>query len=244
MHEAKSTSTPLAMHDKLSDKQKPSSAKEMRDMEVIPYSNLVGSLMYTMVCTRPDIAHVISVCSRYMADPGKDHWEVLKKVLRYLKGSADKALLFERNVEYSGDPIVGFTDSDYAANEDNRRSQSGYIFTLFGSAVSWKSSLQHVVALSTTEAEYMAVTEAVKEALWLKGIVSDFGIEQKSHQTFHERSKHISVKLHFVRDIVEKGDVRMEKVSTDDNASDILTKAVPVAKFEYCLELVKLISKP
>lgn len=112
-----------------------------------------------------------------------------------------------------------------------------------------------MVALSTTEAEYIAVTEAVKEAMWLKGILSEFGVKQKSitilcdnqstihlvkHQVFHERSKHISVKMHFVRDMVEKGVVIIKKVGTEDNAANMLTKALPGNKFKYCSELVKL----
>lgn len=152
--------------------------------------------------------------------------------------------------------MVGFCDSDYAANLDNRRSQSGYVFTLFNSAISWKSSLQSVVVLSTTEAEYIALTEAVKESHWLKGIVGDFGVKQGSvvikcdsnsaiclakHQTFHERSKHIDVRLHFIRDEVEKKEVKIEKVSTEHNAANMLTKALPKSKFSYCLDLVGLV---
>ena len=154
------------------------------------------------------------------------------------------------------DALIGFCDSDYAAKLDNMRSQSGCIFTLFNSAVSWKSGLQSVVALSTTEAEYMALTEVVKESYWLKGIIDDFGIKQGSvsvkcdsnsaicltkHQTFHERSKHIDVRLHFIRDEVEKKNVKIEKVSTDHNAADMLTKALPKSKFNYCLDLVGLV---
>ena len=151
--------------------------------------------------------------------------------------------------------MLGFCDSDFAGSVDTRMSQSGYIFTMFGAAVSWKSSLQNVVALSTTEAEYIALTTALKESVWWKGIATDFGVEQHAvaigcdnngalslakHQVFHERSKHIDVQLHFVREEVENGRVKLFKVDTAVNAADMLTKPLPREKFELCLRLVGL----
>ena len=129
------------------------------------------------------------------------------------------------------------------------------MFNLYGTAVSWKSGLQSVVALSTTEAEYIAMTEAVKEAMWLKGILEDFGEVQTTvcincdsnsalclakHQVFHERSKHIDVRMHFIRDEIQKGKVAVVKISTDHNAADMMTKPLPALKFRYCQELVGL----
>ncbi|KAL7150071.1 hypothetical protein ABFS83_05G083800 [Erythranthe nasuta] len=222
-------------------------------MANVPYANAVGSLMYCMVCSRPDLAYAASVISRFMADLGQAHWEALKWTLRYMKGSAEIGLLFKRNDRITCDAWKGFVDSDYAGSIDTRKSLTGYVFTLFGTAVSWKSNLQSVVALSTTKAEYMAVTEAVKEAIWMIGILQELGIEQKNvyvycdnqsaihlkkHQVFHERSKHIDVRLNFVRNIVFKGRVKVEKVHTDDNAADMLTKSLPVSKVKYCMDLV------
>ena len=153
---------------------------------------------------------------------------------------------------------MGFCDSDFATNYDNRKSQTGYIFTLYGSAISWKSGLQSVVALSTTEAEYIALAEAVKESFWVMGILRDFGICQKAvtvhcdsssaisltkHQVFHERSKHIDVRLHFVRDEVNKGEVKIQKVGTEDNPADMLTKVLPVSKYAHCLDLVAVVQR-
>lgn len=220
-------------------------------MSTVPYVNMVGSIMYTMVCTRLDIAHAMSVISRYMENPGKHHWNALKWILRYLKGTTGIGIVFKRSDDLKKDALVGYVDSDYATNVDNRRSQSGYIFNLYGTAVSWKSSLQSVVPLSTTEGEYMeiAITEAVKEGIWLTWMIGDFGIIQKSvsifydsqsalhlakHQVFHERSKHIDVRHHFVRDVVSKGVVKMLKVLTEENATDMLTKSLPIAKFKHC----------
>lgn len=158
--------TPLAPHFKLSGKQSPTTAEEKAHMERVPYASAVGSLMYAMVCTRPDISQAVSVVSRFMANPRKAHWEAVRWVLRYLKGTVDLGLCF------GGDTcrVTGFVDSDHAGDLDRCRSATGYVFKIHGAPVSWRSMLQATVALSTTEAEYMAVTEGVKEALWLWGV--------------------------------------------------------------------------
>ncbi|XP_057779777.1 secreted RxLR effector protein 161-like [Salvia miltiorrhiza] len=258
MSEAKEVQVPLGQHFKLSSEQKPKTKEEVRFMANIPYSNIVGSIMYCMICTRPDLSHAISVTSRYMSEPGKTHWEALKWILRYMRKTSDFGILFEQTNESQKSVLIGYVDSDYAANVDTRKSQTSYIFTLHGAAMSWKSVLQSVVALSTTEAECMALTEAVKEALWLKGILNEFGIRQESveircdsqsaihlvkHQVFHERSKHIDVRYHFIRDVVAEEKVKVAKVGTEDNASDMLTKALHSSKFLHCLDLVKVLNK-
>ncbi|XP_068504300.1 secreted RxLR effector protein 161-like [Phaseolus vulgaris] len=117
--------------------------------------------MYAMVCTRPDLAYVVSIVSRFMHNPGKTHWEAVKWVLRCLKGSPDLGLIFD---QHRADPggVVGYVDADYGGDLDRRRSLSAYIFTLCRSAISWYSSLQAIAVLSTTEAEYIAATEGMK----------------------------------------------------------------------------------
>lgn len=246
---AKLVFVPFASQFKLSTDM--SQFKEMEQMSNVPYSSAIGSIMYAMVCTRPEISHVVSVVSRYMACPSKEHWQAVKWILRYLKGTANVGLTFSK-VKLS-ESVVGYVDSDYAGDLDKRRSLTGYVFTLSGSVISWKATLQSVVSLSTTEAEYMAITEAVKEAIWLQGLVSDLGLDQKKtlvfcdsqsaihltkNQMFHERTKHIDVKHHFIRDIVSKGVVDVKKVSTHDNPADMITKAVPTNKFRHCLDLI------
>ncbi|XP_057793014.1 secreted RxLR effector protein 161-like [Salvia miltiorrhiza] len=136
MHEAKSLVIPLSQQAKFFVTQCPKTDEEMKQMLSVPYSNAVGSVMYMMICTRPDLAYAISILSRYMSNPGREHWEGLKGVLRYIKGSADCGLLFEKNGIFKGDPLRGYVDADYAANIDCRRSQTGYIFTLYGTAIS------------------------------------------------------------------------------------------------------------
>jgi hypothetical protein len=117
--------------------------------------------MYAMIRTRPDLAHVVSVVSKFMHNPGKEHWNAVKWILRYLKGTSHFGLLFDKNlVKEIG--VMGFVDSDFVGDLNMRRSISGYVFSLCGSAVSWRASLQFVTALSTTEAEYVSATEGVK----------------------------------------------------------------------------------
>ncbi|KAL0331355.1 UNVERIFIED_CONTAM: Retrovirus-related Pol polyprotein from transposon TNT 1-94 [Sesamum angustifolium] len=175
-------------------------------MKNIPYSNAIGSIMFLMVCTRPDIAYSISCLSRYMSNAGLPHWEALKWLLRYLNGSANRGLIFSKCAK--GVDLTGYVDSNYANDRDSRRSTTSYIFTLCGSCITWKSELQQIVALSTTEAEYIAATEAFKEALWLEGIVKEIGfLKQKitifsfqsaiqlcKNPVFHDRTKHIDVR--------------------------------------------------
>ena len=256
MQNSKPVSTPLASHFRLSAIQSPQSEIEEAAMSSVPYSSAVGSLMYAMVCTRPDIAQAVSVVSRYMAHPGKVHWQAVKWILRYLRGSTKLGLMFDGNSS-NCTSVVGFVDSDYAGDIDKRRSLTGYLFTLSGSAISWKSTLQSTVALSTTEAEYMAAAEAVKEAIWLRNLVQELGLKQEvnsvvfcdnqsaiclvKNQAYHERTKHIDIKYHFIREAFTERNITVKKVDTADNPADMLTKIVPVNKFKHCLDLIGML---
>ncbi|KAH9684587.1 hypothetical protein KPL70_013604 [Citrus sinensis] len=240
--------TPLAPHFKLSSSSCPKSQEERDYMARFPYASAVGSFMYAMVCTRPDISQAVSMVSRYMHNPGKNQWLAVKWILRYLYGTVGAGLLFKKDC---GQQCVGYCDSDFAGDLDKRRSTTGYVFTLGGGPVSWRSILQSTIALSTTEVEYMAATEAVKEAIWLKGLLGDLGVIQENiavfcdnqiakNQTYHARTKHIDVKYHYVREIIEGGDVLLKKIDTKDNPSDMLTKIVSGVKFQYCLKLIQI----
>ncbi|KAE8674962.1 hypothetical protein F3Y22_tig00111708pilonHSYRG00377 [Hibiscus syriacus] len=214
----KHVSIPLASHLKLSFQLSPKTNEERVYMAKVPYANAVGSLMYAMVCTRPDISQAVGVVSMYMHDPGEGHWQAVKWIIRYLQQTVDVGLVFKQYEEL-GQCVVGYTDSDYAGDLDKRRSTTGYLFTLAKAPVCWKSTLQSTVALSTTEAEYMAVSEAVKEAIWLNGLMEDLGVVQShislycdsqsaiqlaKNQVYHSRTKHIDVRNHFVREIFEE----------------------------------------
>ena len=205
-------------------------------MSKVPYANAVGCLMYLMVCTRPDISHAVSVISRYMADLGKEHWNVVKWIFRYIIGTCDFGILFDQRASTE---VVGYVDSNYAGDIDSRKSTTGYVFRFTDGPICWKSTLQDVVALSTTEAEYMAMTEAGKEAVWLSGLVNELGFKQDLHcdsqsaihlaknQVYCARSKHIAVRYHKIREWVSSGDISLSKIVTSENASDMLTKSVP-----------------
>ncbi|KAG8483801.1 hypothetical protein CXB51_022649 [Gossypium anomalum] len=217
MQSAKPVSTPLVAHFRLSSALSPQSDDEIEYMSHVPYSSAVGSLMYAMVCSRPDLSYAVSAFGR---------------------------------IE---DGVIGYVDVDFAGDLDRRRSLTSYVFTIGGCAISWKATLQTTVALSTTEAEYMAITEACKETIWLKGLFSelneDFQISTvfcdsqiaiflTKDQMFHERTKHIDVWYHFVRDIIARGDIVVSKISTHENPADMMTKSLPITKFEHCLNLV------
>ena len=146
-------SVPIPVGAKLSAEQCPKTQEEEEDMSRVPYASTVGSLMYAMVCIRPNIAHVVGVLSRFMSNLGKEHWIAVKRVFRYLRGTSDYGLCYQGRPELERMlDIRGFFDADWAGDLDQRRSTSGYVFSLFGGAISWMSKIQFVVALSTTEA--------------------------------------------------------------------------------------------
>jgi ATP-binding cassette subfamily B (MDR/TAP) protein 1 len=251
MQDAKPVSTPLASHFKLSKEHSPKTEQERADMERVPYASAIGSLMYAMVCTRPDIAHAVGVVSRYMSNPGKQHWEAVKWILRYLKGTVDHAICFEG----SSTTLHGYVDSDLAGDFDSSRSTTGYVYTLGGTAVSWMSRLQKIVALSTTEVEYVAITEASKEMIWLQDFLEELGKKQENsalnsdsqsaihlarNPVFHSRTKHIRLRYHFIRSLLEDEVLILKKIRGSQNPADMLTKAVTIEKLKLCTASVGL----
>eukprot|EP00253_Pinus_taeda_P032183 PITA_32183 len=153
MQDSKSVKVPIPVGVRLSAEQCPKTQEEEEDMSHVPYASAIGNLMYAMVCTRPDIAHVVGVLSRFMIKPGKEHWTTVKRVFRYLRGTSDYGLCYQGRLRLERMlDIRGFVDADWARDVDQRISTSGYVFNLFGGVVSWMSKKQSVVALSTTEA--------------------------------------------------------------------------------------------
>jgi ribonuclease HI len=246
MMEAKSLSTPLSTATKLTKDGEP------LDTAAYPYAPLIGSLMYLSICTRPDIAQAVGALARYMAAPTMVHWQAAKGVLRYLVGTADYGILFG-----SSSGLETYCDADYAGDTDSRRSTTGYVFILNGGAISWSSRLQQTVAASTTEAEYMAAAAAIKEALWMRRLLSELGqdpgtvlikadsqsaIKLLKNPIISMRSKHIDVIYHFARERVMRKDVAFEYIRTEYMAADSLTKAVPTSKFNLCRTAMGVIS--
>src|SRR5664279_2989160 len=136
-------------------------------MNNIPYASAIGSIMYAMLCTRPDVAHVVSLTSRYQSDPGMVHWTAVKNILKYLKRTKEMFLIYGGDEELV---VKCYVDASFDTDPDDSKSQSGYVFILNGAAVSWRSSKQSVVVASSTEAEYLAASEAPQEAVWMKAV--------------------------------------------------------------------------
>ncbi|KAL4317967.1 hypothetical protein GQ457_18G009370 [Hibiscus cannabinus] len=138
-------------------------------MSQIPYASAIGSIMYAMICTRPDLLNALNMTSRYQANPGECHWTAVKNILKYLRRTKDVFLVYGSEEELR---INGYTDASFQIDKDDSRSQSGFVFCLNGGAVSWKSFKQDTIVDSTTEAEYITASEAAKEAVWIKKFIT------------------------------------------------------------------------
>ena len=245
MSDAKSVRTLLASHFRLSNDQSSKTEEEKDFIAKVPYALAIRSLTYAMTCTRPDISQAVGVVSRYMSNPGKPHWEAVKWILRYLRGTTEKCLTFRREEL----KLEGYVDSDFTGEVDHRRSTTGYVFTMAGTAISWMSQLQKIVTISTTEAEYVAVTESSKELIWLQGLLAELGFDQvmnvlhsdsqsaihlAKNSAFHSRTKHIDIRYHFIRSLIEEDVLKLVKIAGSKNPADMLTKPVTTEKLELC----------
>lgn len=219
-------------------------AVKMTDIRM--YREAVGSLIYLTTCTRPDLSFVVSRLSQYLAEPTEEQWVTVKHVLRYLKGTANKGLTFRRSTENLG--IKAYSDADWAADASDRRSTTGYCVSLSENSalVSWKTKKQPTVALSTCEAEYMALASTVQECLYLEHLLGEMDGYNYTQTVIHEdnqgtialarnpvnrkRCKHIDIKYHFIRSTVNEGKVNLMYCSTDEMVADVMTK--PVSKFK------------
>lgn len=201
--------------------------------------------MYAMVQTRPDICYAVTILSRYNTNPNAKHIAAIKRVLRYLRGTIDHGIIYG-----TASGLEGYTDADWASDVEIRRLFGAYVFILYKEVVSWTSKRQQSIALSSCEAEYMAQTQAAKEAILLTRLLSEvdigLGLPAKpvlikadnqgaialaTDPRFHTRTKHIDIQWHFVRDQVEVGAVSFEWVPTKDMAADGLTKPLSKDKF-------------
>ena len=242
MEEGKSKTTPLNVGIKLTKDE-----GEMLDTREHHYSELVGSLLYLSVCTRPDIAQAVGALARYMSKPTTLHWQAAKGVVRYLAGTTDYGIIYGHDRQ----ALVGYCDADYAGDLDTRRSTTGYVFLLNYGVISWSSRLQATVAVSTAEAEYMSAVQAVKEALWLRKLMTDIGAKLETVQLYSDnqaalsllknpiasaRSKHIDVIYHFARERVARKEVKFDYCRTEKMVADIMTKALAEGKFNICCQ--------
>jgi hypothetical protein len=198
-----------------------------------------------MICTCPDVLYALSVASRHQANSGFAHWTAIKTILKYMRKSKDMFLVYGGETELV---VRGYTDASFQTYQDDLRSQSGFVFTLNGGAVNWRSSKHDTTADSTTEVEYIAVSEAAKEGVWIKKFIAELGvvpsasrllklycdnngaITQAKEPRSHQKSKHVLRRYHLIREIVERDDVKVCKIDTEANIADPLTKPLSQAK--------------
>lgn len=211
-----------------------------------PCRNVIGCLMYAMICTRPDICASINILSRFQSKNNEELWKCLKHLLRYIKGSSNLKLTY-RKCDYK-QLIIGYADSDWGSDEVDRKSTTGYLFKVFDNCtISWNTRKQYTVAVSSTEAEYMALFEAVREAVWLRSLLNSISIRISfpiviyednnsciciaNNPANHKKSKHIDIKYHFIREQIANKIIKLEFISTGNQLADLFTKAISTRKF-------------
>ena len=237
--EAKTASTPADPNVKLEKDDGVS-----KGVDQTTYQSIVGSLLYAAIATRPDIAQAVGVVSKFNLKPTEAHLTAVKRILRYLKGTADQALKYEKSEDGA---LVGYSDADWAGDLDDRHSTTGNLFLMVGGPISWASKKQATVALSTSEAEYVALSSATQEAIWLRRLLTDLGavtngptmmednqgaIAIARNPVAHARTKHIDIRYHFVHEAVQEGTVDLCYCPTNDMFADLLTKSLPRGRLE------------
>ena len=216
-----------------------------RPVDSSEYRSIIGGLRY-LVHTRPDISFAVGYLSRFMEAPASDHYAAVKRLLRYVAGTLDYGCAYVRG---KGTPeLLGYSDADHAGDINDRRSTTGVLYFLGGSPVSWQSQKQRVVAaLSSCEAEYVAATTAACQGIWLARLIGEMlntdvrpprllvdnksAISLSKNPVFHDRSKHIEIRYHFIRECVEEGRIDIDYICTNDQLADVLTKALGRLKF-------------
>ena len=244
--------TPMVTGATFSTADSPSTPTQVTCMCRIPYVEAIGSALWPVVISQPDAAFAVSTLSQFIQNPRPAHWEALKHMIVFLRSMKDLWLTFSGR---SKPATEGFCDVDWGG-QINHHSISGYSFHMGAGAISWSSKKQHVVVLSSTEAEYIVQTHAAKEALWLHSYLWELHsapddllilncdnqgvIALAKDNKFHTRTKHIDVRYHFIREVVEDGKVAVQYILTRDNVSNIFTKPLAKAKFQELAELLGL----
>jgi hypothetical protein len=213
------------------------------------YQSVISVLMYSMLETRPNLAYTIAALGRHTASPGDEHLRALDRAFQYLQATSDRCLFFQQETQ-DGTRLHGYVNTDWASNVNNRKSTSGFIFMLAGRVISWSSKKQQTVALSSTKAEYIAGAHAAKEATWLKSLVSEIWKDQKidppiilyidnqsamsiaKNSEFHDCTKHINVRHHFLWQQVDLKAITLKYMPTNDQVADVLTKGLPCKKHD------------
>jgi len=261
----------------------PSNDEERRFMEendrATKFREIMGALLWLALNTRPDIMYAVNQLSKYNNNPGPKHWYAMEQVLRYLKGTLEYGLYFNRaplkpelasqlfglnsstHRKPEGEPNIleplVATDADFSRDNETSKSVSGYVFMLAGAPISWHSTTQSVVALSSMESEYIAACSATQEAMWLKSVLEELGlgcpkplliaednkstIEFADHPGHHRKTKHIQRRFHYVREQIQEGNIRLKYCKGEDNIADIFTK--PLYPDDFCRHRSQLVTR-
>ena len=255
MVNCKHSATPHQPGHYLSKNMSPSNEQEHQDMKLVPYSELVGSLNWLATRTRPDIANSVGSLCRFISNPGRQHWTAAQRVLRYLAGSSEQGIKFARSSQDKQAGLVAFSDADWAGDPDTRRSTTGFFCTLFECPISWKSKLQPSTALSSVEAEYIALCAACREVKWIRQLLSETEFPERQPTVIYDdnrgcisisennrtdaRTKHIDVKYHFVRQMMQGNQVTIQYLPTHEMTADIFTKPTATSVFKkFCAQLI------
>ena len=232
--------TPLPVGIVLDNNMSPKTDSERKLMNDKPYRPVLGSVMWGQLATRPDLAFSVSLLARFQSNPGIDHWKALLHVVGYIKNTIDFGLTYSRDSEISP---MAYVDADYGGCRDTRRSTSGYVFIMAGGAVTWSSKRQATIALSTVEAEYVAMSRCAQQMLWMHSWLSEAEIEYTlpgvikgdnrgaialtKNTRDHGKVKHIDMRHHYIRELLKMGHITIEQVPSADNLADLFTKPLP-----------------
>jgi hypothetical protein len=232
--------TPLPVGITLDSHMSPKTDSERRAMNDKPYRAVLGSVMWGQLATRPDLAFTVSLLARFQANPGVDHWNALMHVIGYIRNTMDHGLTYTRDSDLS--PIA-YVDADYGGCKDTRRSTSGFVFIMAGGAVAWSSKRQATVAMSTVEAEYVAMSRCAQQMVWMHNWLSEVEVEYSLPGLLrgdnqgaialtkttkdHSKVKHIDIRHHYIRELLKSGSIAMEQVSSANNLADLFTKPLP-----------------
>ncbi|WJX64416.1 hypothetical protein P8452_49197 [Trifolium repens] len=229
--------TPAPTHLKLTKDEKGVSVDQSL------YRSMIGSLLY-LTASRPDITYVVGVCARYQADPKVSHLTQVKRILKYVNGTSDYGIMYSH---CENSILYGYCDADWAGSAEDRKNTSGGCFFLGTNLISWFSKKQNCVALSTAEAEYIAAGSSCSQLVWMKQMLKEYNVEQDALTLYcdnmsainisknpvqHSKTKHIDIRHHFIRDLVENKIVTLEHVGTKEQVADIFTMALDAVQFE------------
>jgi hypothetical protein len=225
----------------------------------LPYQQAIGCLSYAAICTRPDIQYAVNYLARFSACYDRTHWTAMKHLLRYIKGTLDRGIIFRKTQDSQTSKITAYTDADYDSCTLTRRSTTGHGIMWRGCLVSWKSKRQRTVALSTTEAEYMAISDAAKQLLWTRRMIAyimqdpvetadvitqmdlfndnNGAVFLSQESAINQRSKHIDIRYHFIRELVKNKKIQTKQIDTKSMPADMLTKNAGVIVINRCRKI-------